>query len=290
MAKLKAFTMPKWGIEMSEGTIAEWMVAENQPFAKGTVLTLIETDKITNEVEAEADGRFVRLIAEAGQTYPVGALLAVLSDGGEADPAEIDALVAGFKAVDASFAVDGDDAPGAAPPATPEPAGRPAPATIPDGVSISPVAREKAVAAGLDVAGLEGSGRGGRITAQDVDRAISPPAAPALVGVLPATPASSVFATPMARRVAAIHAVALDGVTGSGPRGRVRKADVLAAIPAPAPAVVSTPAPPPVPTAVPASVASGEVEVTSMSSMRRTIARRLPSPHAESGRWHRGWS
>ena len=53
---LKAFTMPKWGIEMSEGMIGEWMVAEGQDFARGDVLTLIETDKITNEVEAEADG------------------------------------------------------------------------------------------------------------------------------------------------------------------------------------------------------------------------------------------
>ena len=58
MARLKAFTMPKWGIEMSEGTIAEWMVAENQPFAKGTVLTLIETDKcrIERPVLSTIDG------------------------------------------------------------------------------------------------------------------------------------------------------------------------------------------------------------------------------------------
>nr|WP_047169504.1 2-oxo acid dehydrogenase subunit E2 [Sphingomonas sp. Y57] len=269
MARLKAFTMPKWGIEMSEGTIAEWMVAENQPFTKGTVLTLIETDKITNEVEAEADGRFVRLIAEAGQTYPVGALLAVLSDGGEADPAEIDALVAGFRPVDASFAPDGDEAPVASPPVAPAPA---APA-IPDGIAISPVARDKALAAGLDVAALSGSGRGGRITAQDVDRVISPPAPPALVGVIPASPASAVFATPMARRVAAIHAVALEGITGSGPRGRVRKADVLAAVPAPTPA--SAPVEAPAPVAAPAVLARGEVDVVAMSSMRRTIARRL---------------
>lgn len=273
MAKLKPFTMPKWGIEMSEGTLAEWQVAENQPFAKGTVLTLIETDKITNEVEAEADGRFVRLIAEPGQTYPVGALLAVLSDGGEATAAEIDAVVASFKAVDAGFAPDGDEAPA---PAAPVAEAAPAQVAIPDGVAISPVARDKALAAGLDVATLSGSGRGGRITAQDVDEALRPAAVPSLVGVLPPTPPSPVFATPMARRIAAIHAVDLAKVAGSGPRGRVRKADVLAAVPAPVPATPVAPqavsAAPPMP-APPA--APGSVDVVPMTSMRRTIARRL---------------
>ena len=77
---LKAFTMPKWGIEMSEGTIGEWMVEEGRPFARGDVIGLIETDKITNEVESEADGKFVRIVARAGETYPVSALLAVFGD------------------------------------------------------------------------------------------------------------------------------------------------------------------------------------------------------------------
>ncbi len=260
MAKLKPFTMPKWGIEMSEGTIAEWMVAENEPFAKGAILTLIETDKITNEVEAEAGGRFVRLIAEAGQSYPVGALLAVLSDGGEATAGEIEAVIAGFRASDTGFAGDDGDAEAAS---MPLPVDERAATTIPDGLAISPVAREKAVAAGLDVARISGSGRGGRICAQDVDQALRGPASPALVGVLPASPATSLFATPMARRLSALHGVALEGLAGSGPRGRIRKADVLAAIPAPA-----------IP-AVPASLPAGEVEIVPMSSMRRTIARRL---------------
>ncbi|MFZ5707448.1 MAG: dihydrolipoamide acetyltransferase family protein [Pseudomonadota bacterium] len=275
MAKLKPFTMPKWGIEMSEGTLAEWQVAENQPFAKGTVLTLIETDKITNEVEAEADGRFVRLIAEPGQTYPVGALLAVLSDGAEATAAEIDAVVASFKAVDAGFAPDGDEGPAPAA-AAPVADALPAQVAIPDGMAISPVAREKALAAGLDVAALSGSGRGGRITAQDVDEALRPAAAPSLVGVLPPTPASPVFATPMARRIAAIHAVDLATVAGSGPRGRVRKVDVLAAVPAPVPATAAAPqAVPAAPPIAAPSAAPGSVDVVPMSSMRRTIARRL---------------
>src|SRR3546814_16694970 len=92
--------MPKWGIEMSEGTIAEWMVAENEPFAKGAVLTLVETDKITNEIEAEGEGSFVRIVAEAGGTFPVGALLAVRKDGEAASPDEIDAFLEGSRPAD----------------------------------------------------------------------------------------------------------------------------------------------------------------------------------------------
>jgi len=272
MAKLKAFTMPKWGIEMSEGTIAEWLVKENEPFARGTLLALIETDKITNEVEAEADGRFVRLIGQAGETYPVGALLAVLSDGGEAPVAEIDAIVGGFKASSAGFGPEGEDETLSAAAQAPTPAAS-APPPIPEGLAVSPVAIEKARAAGVDLAQLSGSGRGGRITAQDVDRHALPVVAPSLVGPLPVSPEGSVFATPMARRLSGLHGVALEGLTGSGPRGRIRKADVLGAIPAPAPAASAPAMPAPVASAP--AVASGDVEVTSMSSMRRTIARRL---------------
>ncbi|HET8611372.1 MAG TPA: biotin/lipoyl-containing protein, partial [Sphingomonas sp.] len=147
MAKLKPFTMPKWGIEMSEGAIAEWMVAENEPFTRGTVLTFIETDKITNEVEAEADGRFVRLIAEPGRTYPVGALLAVLSDGGGASAEEIDAVVASFRASGSGFAPEGERV-GHADNAPVDRVG----VSVPDGMAISPVARARAEAAGVDVA------------------------------------------------------------------------------------------------------------------------------------------
>lgn len=97
MTELKPFAMPKWGIEMEEGTIAEWRVEAGKPFAKGDVIALIETDKITNEVEAEADGCLVRLVGAEQETYPVGALLGVMGPLG-ADPAAVDAFVAGYKA------------------------------------------------------------------------------------------------------------------------------------------------------------------------------------------------
>ncbi len=265
MARLTPFTMPKWGIEMSEGTIAEWMVAENAPFTKGTVLTLIETDKITNEIEAEADGRLVRIIASAGDTMPVGALLAVLSDD-EASAAEIDALIAGFRPANTAFEED-------ATPQAPSPPSAP-PSLVPASTAISPSARVKAESAGLDVSGLAGSGRGGRLTAQDIDQALLPPANPSLTGPLPPTADSPAWATPIARRIAARHSIALETLKGSGARGRIRQADVLAAIPAPAPAAA--------PAARPAAAipVSGDVEILPMSSMRRTIARRLTEAKA----------
>ena len=259
MANLKAFTMPKWGIEMAEGMIAEWGVAEGEPFTRGTVLALVETDKITNEIEAEVDGRFVRLIASAGETCPVGALLAILSDGGEANDAEIEAVIANFRQADTSFGEE-PAAAAVALPAAPSPGAKP----IPDGIAISPAARAAAQASGLDVATLSGTGRKGRITAQDVDQATKAEARPNLRGGYPPTPLTSVFAAPLARRLGHLHGIDLAGLTGSGPKGRVRKADVLAAVaPVATTARAAAPAPP------------GHVDILPMTAMRRTIARRL---------------
>jgi len=255
MATLRPFTMPKWGIEMAEGTIAEWGVAEGQPFTRGTVLALVETDKITNEIEAEADGCFVRLIASAGETHPVGALLAVLSDGGAASEADIAAVIGNFRQAETSF----EDEPAA----TPAPAAAPAPEArpIPDGIAISPIARAAAEARGIDVGTLAGSGRRGRITAQDVDQAVKPETRPNLRGVYPPTPLTAAFATPLARRLGHLHAIDLAGLTGSGPKGRIRKVDVLAAVQP----VAAAASPLPV----------GQVEVVPMTPMRKAIARRL---------------
>ncbi|WP_374146896.1 2-oxo acid dehydrogenase subunit E2 [Sphingomonas sp. 28-63-12] len=245
--------MPKWGIEMSEGTVAEWMVAENTPFERGTVLTLIETDKITNEIEAEAPGCLVRLIARAGETYPVGALLAVLGDSGT-DPAAIDAFVGSFKGANASFG-DTDEVE-LAPPAV---AGAVEPA--PDSRMISPAAFVAASAAGLDIASIAGTGRGGRISLQDVHQATRQAPTISLKGAFELIPIGGSFASPMARRLAALHGVDLAGLKGTGPRGRICKADVLAA------ADIVVP--------LASSAAEAGLVIEAMSKMRRTIARRL---------------
>jgi pyruvate dehydrogenase E2 component (dihydrolipoamide acetyltransferase) len=257
---LKAFTMPKWGIEMTEGMIGEWSVEEGKPFARGDVIALVETDKITNEVEAEADGKFVRIVARQGETLAVGALLAVF--GADEPPAEVDAFIAAFRPAGSPIpAADTEDmiaeaAAETAIPPEPEPEPAPAPvATIPETLAISPAARARAEQARLDVGDIAGSGRGGRIMLQDVEQALRPAAAPHLKGPYSPTPPGSAFASPTARRLAAKLGVDLGALAATGPRGRICKEDVLAASRS--------------------QDAAGEVEVVLMSPMRKAIARRL---------------
>ncbi len=162
--KIIPFTMPKWGIEMEEGVIRAWHAKEGQRVNQGELLAVIETDKIANEVELEFTGTLRRQVGKAEDAYPVGALIAVFADNDVTD-GEIDAFISNFKAVDASFAHGGAEAPSA-----PAPAARPA-AAVPDGHMISPKAAELALALGVDLAGVSASGRNGRVSLQDVEQA-----------------------------------------------------------------------------------------------------------------------
>ena len=74
--------MPKWGIEMQEGTLTEWLVQEGETISKGQLIALIETDKITNEMEADAPGVVHKLLVPEGEVKTVGQLLAILGDEG----------------------------------------------------------------------------------------------------------------------------------------------------------------------------------------------------------------
>jgi pyruvate dehydrogenase E2 component (dihydrolipoamide acetyltransferase) len=282
MANLRAFAMPKWGIEMTEGVVAEWMVKEGVPFKKGDILALIETDKITNEVEAEADGMFPKLVAETGGTYQVGELIAVLAGADETPSAdEVSAFVSGFKPADTAVA---SKAGGSTPPPPAAPKAEPAPepvkkVSIAADANISPAAHALAEEKGVDIAGIAGSGEGGRITFQDVLQASLPPVS---VGGAPVEIApvgetlGEVFASPLAKRLAVQHGVALSTLSGTGPKGRICKADVLAKV---KPEPVAEPAPAaPAAAAAPlafARPAPGTAEIVKMSSMRKAIAKAL---------------
>ena len=159
-------TMPKWGIEMQEGTIMDWHVAAGQQVAKDAPLLDVETDKIVNTVESPAAGTVRRIIAATGDTLAVGALLAVYADPA-VDEAAIDAFIAAFRPADASFEPGGEAPPPAAPASAPA-----EPARAGDGEAlVSPIAKRLAEKLGIDLTKIVGTGPNGRISKDDVEAA-----------------------------------------------------------------------------------------------------------------------
>lgn len=248
MTSVRGFTMPKWGIEMQEGTVQEWLVGEGDAVTKGQPIVSVESDKIVDEIKAEFESTLRLIVVSEGETQPVGALLAVFADA-DASADEVQAFADSFEAADTGTAAGGgtERSTAAAADAGEKPAFY---------GSASPRALANAEEKGVDLTAVDGSGRAGRITYQDVVQASRSSRSPDLKGTLP-LPEADAYASPMAVRLAAEHDIALTDLTGSGPRGRISKADVAARIG----------------DVQPRSDAGSEVR--RMDSMRRTIARRL---------------
>jgi pyruvate dehydrogenase E2 component (dihydrolipoamide acetyltransferase) len=178
-APMTAVTMPKWGIEMTEGTITGWRVREGARIERGAEILDVETEKIVNAVEAPASGVLRRVTAGEGETCAVGALIGVIADE-EASDADIARFVESFVAAVVSF-----DSPGAGTPApTLAPAVSIAAADAPshalpgadhtvesgsDDARVSPIARRIALRLGVDLSRVTGTGRNGRISKEDVE-------------------------------------------------------------------------------------------------------------------------
>ncbi|PWE50671.1 pyruvate dehydrogenase complex dihydrolipoamide acetyltransferase [Thioclava sp. NG1] len=240
--------MPALSPTMEEGTLAKWLVKEGDEVSSGDIIAEIETDKATMEFEAVDEGTIGKiLVAEGTSGVKVNDPIAVLLEEGE----------------DAS-AVDEAESP--------------APAAAQAEAAEDAEETKEADNAPAEKSGAKAGGSKGAGAAPKTEKA---PAAPQDAD------GKRVFASPLARRIAADKGVDLASLKGSGPKGRIVKADVEAAeggkaapaksdapksadaspVPAPAPSVSSS--------AIAKMYEGREYEEIELNGMRKTIAARL---------------
>jgi len=242
-------TMPALSPTMEEGNLAKWLVKEGDKVSPGDVIAEIETDKATMEVEAVDEGTMAKIVVPEGtEGVKVNALIAVLAEEGEdaAAAAKAAGSDGGAKEAKAETSVKKEEA--AEPPEESKPAERPA---------------------------VQSSGNG----AAKADAVGTADTAPKEDG-------ARLFASPLARRIAKDAGIDLAQLSGSGPHGRVVKADVEAAAKAgmrgqasteqAAMAAASTPSVKPMSDdAILKLFEEGSYELAPHDGMRKTIARRL---------------
>jgi pyruvate dehydrogenase E2 component (dihydrolipoamide acetyltransferase) len=171
--------LPRLGQGMEAGTIVRWLKSEGDAVAKGEPLYELDTDKVTQEVEAEAGGVLLTILVPEGEVG-VGTTIAVIGAEGEEIAVSPPAGAGPPEAVTEAKAEEEIPA-----------LERPAPAPSRDGgrVKASPLARRMARERGIDLTTLQGTGPDGRIVAEDVETAALParevpPTAPAEVEVI----------------------------------------------------------------------------------------------------------
>lgn len=278
-----AVIMPKFEMTQETGTVGTWLKAEGDAVRKGEAILEIETDKVSMEVEAPADGTLRGISAKAGQVVPVGQPIAFVLRAGEVwtEQASAPAQPPAEPASVAAAEPQREPAPAVSAPQQVAAAGQTHAA-----VAASPLAARMAVDLGIDLAAVTGSGPHGQVTKRDIEAhlrtAESAPAAQ--------NGHSPVRAVPAARRLARELGVDLAAVRGSGPGGRVQSADVRAFTAQQDQAPVATPATrvfgtataatPPVVSAPAAPAPAGAPAIRRMvplTSLRRTIAERMTS-------------
>lgn len=158
MSEIYPIAVPKWGIEMIEGTLNTWNKREGDSVSKGDEVFDMESDKIVNVWESPVNGVLRRIIAPEGDARPVGALLGVIA-AAEVSDAEIDAFIANY-------------ATGETQEAAPKSVATSAGTGPNDAMSrTNPVVRQLAEQLGVDLNEVVGTGRRGRITQDDVQAA-----------------------------------------------------------------------------------------------------------------------
>ena len=239
----KEIVMPKLGLTMTEGTVSKWLKKVGDEVKEGEPLFEVETDKLTNTIEASASGVLRHIFVEEGTTVPLFGKLAIVAAADE----DISALLGGA-------------APAAA--AAPEAAAAPAPAAparaAGERIIAAPAAKKLAKELGIDLALVTGTGPNGRITLDDVKNYKPAPAAP-VVEEAPKTKAS-----PLAAAVAKDLGIDLEKI---GAKDRVLAEDILHYLES---------------TREKAAEEAPREEVVPMNGMRKAIARNMLNSHMTS--------
>ena len=164
-------TVPQLGESIVEATVVQWFKQEGDPITTGEPLLELETEKVTLEVNANDSGVLARIERAAGEDVRIGDLLGVLDESGEAAGADA-AVASGDEPGSADASVSTDTS--GSNDETPESGGE---ASVPSqAVSddrVTPVARRMADEAGISLSDVEGTGMGGRIRREDVERAVA---------------------------------------------------------------------------------------------------------------------
>ena len=226
--------MPQLDQTMTEGKVGKWLVKEGESVSKGTPIVEIETDKVVNELEAPADGVLAKIMASEGIKVPVKGVIAIIaSQGEEIQRVEVKSATS-TKVQPEVFQ------------------------TMIERIKVSPAARKLAQQHSIDLSQLRGSGPGGRIVIEDVQRYIDSPKL---------TP-ERIKASPLAKRLAIEHGIDLVTVAGTGSGGRIVRDDVLKSIEEAE--EVAKPAELP-----PAEVEAPTEQVIPLTGVRQIIAERM---------------
>jgi len=249
-------TMPRLSDSMEEGTILKWLVSSGDTVSRGDEIVEIETDKANMTYEADASG-VLEIVASEGDTLPIGELIARIDGAGGSAEGQTAGRAGPVAGSGASASASSAEASGPAPPARSAPAA-PAAAEAP-----APSPSQRAA----EVSGASGA-------------AAPPPSQPAVS----AEGDGRTKASPVARRLARELGVDLRSVQGTGPRGRIVKADVEgaprgAAVAAPAAAAGPAPAPGPVVSGE-GGTGKGEARTVELNRTQQTIARRMAEAKA----------
>jgi pyruvate dehydrogenase E2 component (dihydrolipoamide acetyltransferase) len=235
----------KVGMNMTEGVVEEWYIPDGGMVTKGELLYRLETEKVNLDVDAEASGTVRHLVTE-GITREPGDVVGYIYAPGEAIPESL--MSASTPAPTA--AEEAQTGLALSTRATAASDGR---------IKASPLARRLAAERGLDLGSLQGSGPGGRIVEADVLTA-EITAAERTAASAASGDDGSQRSSPMARKLARELDISLEGLTGTGPGGRITKEDVEALV-----------------DQRQQSTADGGDEMIPLRGMRRTIAERMHS-------------